>query len=200
MGSRSAHDSGQFWWGRGFPLYSIGTQSSVQEWLNQSRCCLGYGLVSKEACIRWGPNPTCEAAITVGKDMPGIPDDTVPWSVQKWLNRSICRLGCGLGWAKGSTSSVVFARWHQCAILGGHITATWWIWLNRSSAVAMWPYVKLLWPLVIVHGLSGVVTHGRLLPSVTSVCSWHVVECWSLPSLSSVCSCHVVVLIIAVCL
>ena len=30
-------------------------------------------------------------------------------AVQKRLNRSICRLGCGLGWAEGSTNSVVFA-------------------------------------------------------------------------------------------
>jgi len=34
--------------------------------------------------------------------------------VNKWLNRLICRLGCGLGWAERSTSSIVFARWHQC--------------------------------------------------------------------------------------
>jgi len=37
--------------------------------------------------------------------------DTLPSSVQKRLNRSTCRLGCGLGWAEGSTSSIVFARW-----------------------------------------------------------------------------------------
>jgi len=27
--------------------------------------------------------------------------DTLCWAVQKWLNRSRCRLGCGLGWAQG---------------------------------------------------------------------------------------------------
>jgi len=41
--------------------------------------------------------------------------DFLPWAVQKQLNRSICRLGCGLGWAEGSTSSIVFGRWCQCA-------------------------------------------------------------------------------------
>jgi len=41
--------------------------------------------------------------------------------LQKWLNRSICRLGGGLGWAEGSTISLVFARWRQCALMGGHI-------------------------------------------------------------------------------
>jgi len=38
--------------------------------------------------------------------------DFLPWAVQKQLNRSICHLGCRLGWAKGSTNSVVFSRWH----------------------------------------------------------------------------------------
>jgi len=39
-----------------------------------------------------------------------------------------CRLGC--------------TRW-------GHIGTTWWIRLNQLCAVAMRPYVKLLWPLVV---------------------------------------------------
>jgi len=39
---------------------------------------------------------------------------TLPWAVQKWPNWSICRLGCGLVWAEGSTSSIIFVRWRQC--------------------------------------------------------------------------------------
>ena len=57
--------------------------------------------------------------------------------MQKWLNRSICCLGCGLGWAEGSTSSITFARWRQCAHMGGRIGATWRIRLNHPSAAAM---------------------------------------------------------------
>jgi len=34
----------------------------------------------------------------------GMPDDTLLWAVQKWLNRSICRFGCGIGWVEGSTT------------------------------------------------------------------------------------------------
>jgi len=49
----------------------------------------------------------------------------------------ICRLGCGFGCAKGSTSSIVFARWRQCALMWGHMSATWRIRLNHSSAAAM---------------------------------------------------------------
>ena len=70
-------------------------------------------------------------------------------AVQKLLNQLICHFGCGLEWAEGSTSSIVFSRWHQCALPWGHIGATWRIWLNRPPAAAMQLYVKLLWPLVI---------------------------------------------------
>jgi len=59
----------------------------------------------------------------------------LPWAVQKWLNRSICCLGGRLGWAKGSTSSIVFARWRQRALMGGHIGATWWIQLLQQCGL-----------------------------------------------------------------
>jgi len=72
----------------------------------------------------------------------------LPSAVQQRLNRSICPLGCGPGWAEGSTSSIVFARWRQCAHMGGHIGATWRIRLNRPSAAVIRSYVKLLWPLI----------------------------------------------------
>ena len=35
----------------------------------------------------WGPDPPCEEAIIRGKDMP---NDTLLWAVQKWLNQSTC--------------------------------------------------------------------------------------------------------------
>jgi len=47
--------------------------------------------------------------------------DTPQSSVQTWLYRLIWRFGCGLEWAEGCTSSIVFARWCQCALLGGHV-------------------------------------------------------------------------------
>jgi len=46
----------------------------------------------KEACIRWGPDPPCGGTIFRGKDMP---DNTLPWAVQKWLNWYRCCLWCG---------------------------------------------------------------------------------------------------------
>jgi len=96
-----------------------------------------------------GPKESWEGAI-LGKGEPIVKyRNFLLWAVQK-LNRSICHLGCGLRWAKGNTSSIIFARWHQCALTGGHTGATWWIRLNRPSAVAMRPYVKWLWPLVFI--------------------------------------------------
>ena len=109
----------------------------------------------KESWIRWGPDSPREGAI-LGKGSPIVKHrDFMPWTVQKWLNRSICRLGCGLGLAEWSTSSIVFARWRQCAHMPmcppcGHIGATWRIRLNRPSAAVMRSYVKLLWPLVLL--------------------------------------------------
>jgi len=50
--------------------------------------------------------------------------------MQNLLNRSICRLDCGLERAEGSTSSTVFARWRQCALPSEHIGETWRIRLN----------------------------------------------------------------------
>jgi len=97
-GSTSPHGKGQFW-GKGQPIvkYRDTLPWAVQEQLNQLRCRLGYWLGwAKEACIRWGPDPSSEGTIHKGKYMPGMPNDTLPWAVQKWLNRSICRLGYGL--------------------------------------------------------------------------------------------------------
>jgi len=51
--------------------------------------------------------------------------------MQKRLNQSICRLGCGLRWAEGSTSLIVCACWRQCDLMGGHIGARWGLRLSR---------------------------------------------------------------------
>jgi len=50
-----------------------------------------------------GRDPTWEGAIFRGrKGRPTVKYRDTLWScVQKWLNRSRCRLGCGLGWAQG---------------------------------------------------------------------------------------------------
>jgi len=65
-------------------------------------------------------------------------------AVQKWRNQLTYHFGCGLECTEGSTSSTVFARWRQCAHMGGHIGATRRIRLNCPPAAAMRSYGKLL--------------------------------------------------------
>ena len=81
-------------------------------------CGVGRALESR---VRWGRDPPWEGTI-LGKGSPTVKyGDFLSSAVQKWLNRSICCLGCGLGWAKGSTCSIVFTRWRQCAHIGAHL-------------------------------------------------------------------------------
>jgi len=75
-----------------------------------------------------GPDLPCEGAILV---------DRGAQNVQKRLNLSIHRFDCGLEWAKGCTSSIVFARWRQCALVEGHVAVTCRITLNHPCTAAM---------------------------------------------------------------
>jgi len=54
--------------------------------------------------LDWGPDPRGKGQCLAmrGKGRPTVKyRDTLRWIVQKWLNRSRCRLDCGLGWAQG---------------------------------------------------------------------------------------------------
>jgi len=57
----------------------------------------------KEPCIRWvSRSPMARDNCEGAKRRPTVKyRDTMQSSVQKQLNRSRCRLGCGLGWATG---------------------------------------------------------------------------------------------------
>jgi len=57
--------------------------------------------------------------------------------VQKRLNLSIRCFDCGLEWAEGRTSSIVFARWRHCALVEGHVAVTYRITLNHPCTAAM---------------------------------------------------------------
>jgi len=63
---------------------------------------------SKEPCIRWRPRSSTQKGNYQGKWHAQACATTLPWAVQKWLNRSICCLHFWLGWAEGSTSSITF--------------------------------------------------------------------------------------------
>ena len=168
-----------------------------------------------------------EGAILRGKGRPIVKyRDILRSYVQNRLNRSISHLGCGLGgakgstcsvvlarwcqcaqrhsavscaktaepidlllrlwtrWAEGSTNSIVFARLHQCTIIGRHIAATWRIRLNRPCAAAMRPYVKLFWSLVLLYfsylvkEFQSKIRHTTLLLSSHYFLAHNFVKCW----------------------
>jgi len=75
------------------------------------------------------------------------------WTCRAWPTTPCCEL-CKNGWTNWFAIWVVDSggpkEAHvQSYLPGGTIGATWQIRLNRPSAAAMRPYVKLLWPLVI---------------------------------------------------
>jgi len=61
----------------------------------------------------------------------------LPYAEQKRLNRSICRIGCGLECAEGCTSSIAFAKWRQRALKEGHVAVICRITMNHASTVTM---------------------------------------------------------------
>ena len=154
-GSRSSHGKGQFW-GGGRP--TLKGRSAVSCAKTAEPIDMPFGLWTRvdrgpnEACMRWSPDPPCEGAIIRERTCPGIPDDTLPWAVNKWLNRSTnFRLFCGLRWVWRKNK---FNRIRQIAPMRPPMRAHWGHLANTihcSSAVAMRPYVKLLWPLVVIY-------------------------------------------------
>ena len=83
-----------------------------------------------------GPDPPCESAIIRAKDIPGHDRRHSAVSCAKMAALNDLSFGLWTPWAEGRTSSVVFARWRH--------VPSWRIRVNRLSAVAMQPYVKLL--------------------------------------------------------
>jgi len=66
---------------------------AVQKWLNRLRCHLGYRAGwAQGGIIRWGPDSHAKGQLLEERTWPGMLDDILLWSVQKWLNRSICCL------------------------------------------------------------------------------------------------------------
>ena len=157
MGSRNhvldgvqiPHGRGNYKRERGSPLQSIVTfccELCKNGWIDQDAIWVMDLGGPKEACIRWGPDPPCE-----GEGHAQACLTTLCHELYKMAEMMDFHLGCGFRWAKASASSIVFARWYQCALMGGHIGISRRIQLNRPSVAVMWPYVKLIWPLIIIR-------------------------------------------------
>jgi len=99
--------------------------------------------------------------------------DTLPWSVQKWLNWSICCLDCGLGCPKEAQVQLYSPGGASVPSCQGTLAPPgeydWIVCLRQWCG----PYVKLLWPLV------NICSHLIVLPFGT-------VQCWYQQLLKSV--------------
>jgi len=136
-GVRSPHAKGNFQ-GKGRVLACPTTlcrelcKNGWTDW--DAACVVGLG----EPCIRWGfRNPICERATFRGRACLVMPDDTA------------------ISYAKMAEAiKMPFGLWTQVGrrkhvLCGGHIGATWRIWVNWPCAAVMRLYVKLLWPRVV---------------------------------------------------
>jgi len=86
----------------------------------------------KQPCVRWGPCFHTWMGNFEGKK---VPAQDVPRHVwQSIISKRLSRGSTGMVWIP----------------VGVHIGAIWQIQLNHLCAPAMWPYVKLLSPLVIL--------------------------------------------------
>jgi len=121
-------------------VYRDSPRSSGQRRLNRSRCSLGCGLAWAQSimCYMGGSDPPWEWAILV--------DRGVHCKVQALSAASCAKTAepfhlpfrlWGLEWAEGCTSSIVFARWRQCALIEGHVAVTCRITFNHPSTAAM---------------------------------------------------------------
>jgi len=100
MGFRIPHGKGQFW-GKGLPIvkYRDFLPWAVQKCVNRWICHLCCGLRWAEGSmgsIVFARLRLCAQFQSYSIDGANVPKDTVQWTMQKRLNRSICRLGCGL--------------------------------------------------------------------------------------------------------
>jgi len=105
MGIQVPHKRGNYEGESGDPLESIGTlyrELCKNGWTDRDAVWDMDPGGPKEPCIRWVSRSSHEKAQFLGKGHVRACPTTLPWAVQKWLNWSRCRLGCGLGWAQAS--------------------------------------------------------------------------------------------------
>jgi len=111
------------------------TVVSPAKLLNRSRCRLGYGLGwAKESCVRWQSRSPTGMDNFYGNERPIVKcSDALPWAVQKRLNWSRCRLGCGLLWAQETMYRLgVQIIPYERAILAGNSIPFWGKWHARA--------------------------------------------------------------------
>ena len=140
MWSRFPHGKEQFWCETGGPLWSIGAlcrETCKNVWTDQYAMWVVGSDGLKEPCIRWGPDPAIWRSSFYGKE-PALACPTTLCR-ELWKNDWMIEQPFGIWTRMGPRKHV----------LGGvHTGATWRMPLNHPCVAAMWPVVKLLWPLL----------------------------------------------------
>jgi len=142
---------GQFWEGKCAPLQSIWTLCGYlckNSWTNRDALWTMDSSGPKDAYILDGAQIPHAKGQLLWEKHDGAWTTTLCHELCKndWTDRFAVWV-VDSGGPKGRTSSITFARYRQCALMGGRIGATWQIRFNHPPAAAMRPYVKLLWPL-----------------------------------------------------
>jgi len=107
-GVQIPHGKGQIWGEEHAQTYSMTLWCELckSSWTNVINIPFGLWtqLGPRKHVLHGAQIPHVKGQLLGKRTCPGMPNDTLPSAVQKWLNRSICYLGCALKWAKGSTS------------------------------------------------------------------------------------------------
>ena len=113
-GFRAPHATGNYKGGKGRFIVKY---SNSLPWALQKNCWTNRDAIWNfdlgrpvEPRIRWGSRlPHAKVQFLWERTCPGMPDVSLQRAVQKWLNRSRCRLGCGFAWLHASMEPCI--RW-----------------------------------------------------------------------------------------
>jgi len=111
----------------------------MQKRLNRWSCHLGFGIAWAQGIVldkgSRSPHGKGRQFWWIGSPIVNIDTFCRGLCNNSWTDRfAFCVVDL---WAEGCTSLVVFTRWRQCALMGGHIAVTWRIQLNRPSMATM---------------------------------------------------------------
>jgi len=104
MRSRTPHGKGQSYGERGAycKIWGLIAMSCKNGWTNRDAIWDTESVDQWNQILDGGPDLPIGRGNFEGTTCPDMPEDTLPWAVQKWLNQSRCHVGCGVGWAKGN--------------------------------------------------------------------------------------------------
>jgi len=136
---------------------------------------------SNESCVRWrSRSPHTKGQFLGDRTCRGMSDNTLPWAVQKWLNRARWCLGCGFEWAQGSMSYVgctlaqpgkydwIVQVRQRCSLF---VKLLWLLVIRPSLVLGSWEWycwlgsTKGIWPVIYLLPFSQIFSLGGPIPT-----------------------------------